>query len=715
MTDRTLTVTVFDDLGGAWKDDCPVPWGEFADFLREAVTRVYRDKDDRPLASLGTYGDQRTEKGSLRSVKNRRAVSGVECDLDNGMLTLEDVQQRLQGIEAIIVPSASHTEDHPRLHVYVPLSRDYRPEDRAQFVRQLNHLLDGNLADESFSDHLALYIGPVRGGAELVIERTRGKFLDQIPDLPECGKASKRNDHPETSSKIQEGDRHNTLVKMGGLVRRAGTSPEATAAVIQTINATDCDPPLSEDELLRIMRDIGSKSPGNPNDDLKFAGESGLTERFAQRYANQFRYVSDLGKWHVWDGTRWKKDIRNAVTAAAMEMCSEIGAVVRASKAFDNDKARIRWARYFESARIIEATVRLASKSPALVLTSDQLDADDFLFNTADGTVDLRTGVMRPHNPRDLITKLAGASLADIPCPVFEKFLDDITCGDSELAEYLQTALGACLSGAVNDHWLMFWYGEGRNGKNTLGDTVMKLMGEYAKVVPTQTLMTDRHSNRHPTEIANLRGVRLAVSSEVSAGQYWDDSKLNSLTGDTMLSARSMRTDHFEFPRTHKHLIYGNNQPRLRIVNPAISERMHIVPFRATFTAALGNEDRKMPKKLLCEGAGILQWLVDGHLRWRKEGLRRCKAVGTATGEYLKSQSTVEMWVDQCLVIVKDDGRSASQWMKGDDLYMDYRRWKERNGEFPLSRPIWGSQMGKQYKTKTSNGVRYVGVASFKK
>ena len=156
--------------------------------------------------------------------------------------------------------------------------------------------------------------------------------------------------------------------------------------------------------------------------------------------------------------------------------------------------------------------------------------------------------------------------------------MGEITDGDRELELFIQSALGACLSGATEDHWLLFFTGGGRNGKNTLGDAVQRVLGDYATTVPSETLMA-RHQE-HKTEMMNLKGRRLVTSSEVEDGAFWAESKINSVTGDAILSGRYMRQDYVEFPRTHKHLIYGNSRPQLRNITQALRSRLKIVAQR---------------------------------------------------------------------------------------------------------------------------------------
>ena len=257
----------------------------------------------------------------------------------------------------------------------------------------------------------------------------------------------------------------------------------------------------------------------------------------------------------------------------------------------------------------------------------------------------------------------------------------------------------------------MFWFGPGRNGKNTLGDLVGEILGDFAKQVPVQTLMADEHGSRHPTEIANLRGLRLAISSEIGEGEHWNEVRVKELTGDTTLSARLMRQDFFEFRRTHKHLVYGNHRPLLRIVDPAMAARLHIVPFDATFTAELGNLDPQMPQKLRAEAPAILAWLVEGHMKWREDGtLKRCERVEHSTNEYLESQSTLDQWIDDRCVKLADDGRSGRGWPKASDLYADFAAWKRDRGEHPLSQTRWGEWVERRFRRVSADGKRYVGI-----
>ena len=412
---------------------------------------------------------------------------------------------------------------------------------------------------------------------------------------------------------------------------------------------------------------------------------------FTALYADKLLYAHDTGKWYGYRDGRWLADelgkVRNLIR----------GACRRGS-------AKAKTAAHHSA---VESMCKAAPEFA--VMASATFDRNNYLLNTPGGVVDLLTGNLLPHAPELMLSKVARVTPAlGEHAPVFDKFIDEITDGDTELAYFLKVSLGACLSGAVESHWLLFWIGTGRNGKNTLGDLVMWIMGEYAKKVPATVLMAKEHEG-HPTEMANLMGARLCVSSEIEQGAFWQEAKLNELTGDGTISARFMRQDFFEFFRTHKHLVFGNNRPRLKTVTEALKARIKIVPFKVSF---VGREDPDLPTKLQAEAPAVLQWLIDGHLEWLRLGKRlpKCAAVEAESANYFDSQSVVEMWMSEHLLVVPDDGRGGRGWPAAKPLYDDYVKWKTDRGEKPQSMTLWGEAMSKRFeKVKAGGYLRYRG------
>jgi P4 family phage/plasmid primase-like protien len=425
---------------------------------------------------------------------------------------------------------------------------------------------------------------------------------------------------------------------------------------------------------------------------LQLGTQDSVAQIFAQRMSGKMLYNHTRDKWLEWDGTRWQIEATKKALNFARDLARSVNYEGRSS---------------LGSAAFCIGVEQLAKADPLLSAKGSEFDRDNYLLNTPAGTLDLSTRELRNHNPEDRITLCTAVAPSADGGASFERFLAEITQGDRELAEFLQVSLGACSSGAVESHWLLFWIGQGRNGKNTLGDLVLDAMGDYARKVPAATLMA-KPQEGHPTEIANLQGIRLAVSSEINDGEHWNEARINEVTGDATLSARFMRGDLFTFQRTHKHLIFGNHRPQLRNVSDAVKSRIKIVPFKASF---LGREDFDLPKRLRENLGYVLDWLIQGHRKWYEASkqLPSCKAVETESADYFAAQSTPEMWLAECVQILDPDTRPTSHCPKSSDLYRHYANWKKDRGEVPLSQTRWAEKMRK-FKKEASNGVRYRGL-----
>jgi putative DNA primase/helicase len=327
------------------------------------------------------------------------------------------------------------------------------------------------------------------------------------------------------------------------------------------------------------------------------------------------------------------------------------------------------------SAKTVSAIERLAKSDRRMAATIDQWDADPWLLNTPDGVIDLRTGTVRAHRADDYMTKITAAGPGG-GCPIFLKFLDRITGSDAELIAYLRRVLGYALTGATRDHALFFGYGTGANGKSVLLSTVAGILGDYHKTAPIETF-TASNVDRHPTDLAMLRGARLVTATETEEGRQWAESRIKSLTGGDRVSARFMRQDFFEYTPQFKLFIAGNHRPGLRSVDEAIRRRFHLIPFAVTIPPE--ERDSELTEKLKAEWPGILAWIVAGCLKWQSEGLAAPKAVTDATAEYLNSEDAIAAWIeDRC-------ERDVNAWSGASALFASWASWANKAGENPGS------------------------------
>ena len=236
---------------------------------------------------------------------------------------------------------------------------------------------------------------------------------------------------------------------------------------------------------------------------------------FTQRMKGKMLYDRTRNAWMEYDGTRWRKDQLGKAYNFIRDISRELNYDGKASMG---------------AASFCEGVDRHLQSAPEFARTTDQFDLDNYLVNTPAGTFDLRTFKMRPHDPADLITLCTAAAPESGGGEEFMKFMGEITLNDWDLILFHQVSLGACLSGAVESHWMLFWTGGGRNGKNTLGDLVQDAMGDYARKVPASTLMA-KSFDGHPTDIANLQGLRLATSSEINDGDHWNEALISEVAG----------------------------------------------------------------------------------------------------------------------------------------------------------------------------------------
>lgn len=367
-------------------------------------------------------------------------------------------------------------------------------------------------------------------------------------------------------------------------------------------------------------------------------------ERLVEVNGEDLRFVGIWKKGLAWDGQRWCLDEtgfwdRAAIRTVRQMLEESVDRLREADLAGDDDaapkkdaKRYYKWAVESQSAKRINSMRMLAQKAETLAISHEKLDADPWLLNVQNGTIDLRTGDLREHRREDLITKIAPVDYdPDAACPSWEAFLERVMGGNADLIDYLQRMIGYALTGSVQEHVLGFFFGGGANGKSTFLGTVHAMLGDYASPAPRGLLFRSR-GDRHPTELASLHGRRFVTCSEIEDGQSFDEALTKDLTGGDPIECRRMREDFWTFQPTHKLFLAGNHKPTVRGDDEGIWRRMRLVPW--TVTIPHEERDPLLPQRLRGELPGILRWAVEGCLAWQKRGLSEPKAVRDATASY---------------------------------------------------------------------------------
>jgi putative DNA primase/helicase len=385
---------------------------------------------------------------------------------------------------------------------------------------------------------------------------------------------------------------------------------------------------------------------------------------FAEEHRDRLRYVAAWARWQLWSGMRWASDETLRSFDLARHACRN--AAVRC----EQPKA----AASIASARTVAAVERLARADRRIAATTGQWDSDPWSLNTPGGIFDLRSGVAKPHDATDYcskITRVAPDSSCDIS--TWCAFLDRVTGRDEALIAFLRRMLGYGLTGLIREHALFFLYGTGANGKSTFLTAAAGAMGDYHRTAAIETF-TASANERHPTDLAALRGARMVTAVETEEGRRWAESKIKSLTGGDEIAARFMRQDFFTFTPVLKLVIAGNHKPSLDSVDEAIRRRFHLVPF--TITVPPEERDDRLGEKLAAEQPGILRWMIEGCAEWQRVGLSPPPAVLSATADYLEAEDAIGAWIE----IAGD--RDANAFETTGALFASWRKHAAAGGEW---------------------------------
>lgn len=400
----------------------------------------------------------------------------------------------------------------------------------------------------------------------------------------------------------------------------------------------------------------------------------GNAERMHDQHRAALRYVSAWGAWVSWDGCRWKRDELGRADQLGFKTVRSIYLEAAAATDPEESKNLSAWAYKSESGKSINSMMTLAKK--LLAIDASKLDADPMALNVANGTLDLRTGKLRPHRQDDLITRLAPVVFdPSATCPTWDAFFERIfRRASTALRHFIQAAVGYTLTADVSEQVLFFAHGGGSNGKGTFVGTLQTMMGDYAKQGAPDLLLAKRGES-HPAEQADLQGARLVSCSEVEQGRSFAEVAVKQLTGGDRIKARLMRQDFFEFAPTHKIFLSANHKPKVRGTDHAIWRRIKLIPFLEKITGA--EKDPHLKDKLELELPGILAWSVRGTMAWVKDGLGEAPEVAQATQQYRHEQDRLATFLEESFE-VDPDGRASNA-----DIYRVYTVWCQRNGEQP--------------------------------
>lgn len=427
----------------------------------------------------------------------------------------------------------------------------------------------------------------------------------------------------------------------------------------------------------------------------------GNTDRMFDQFRETVRWSPERKMWLHWTGQRWEWDRGTYIVFLAKEVVKSIYHEAADTQDDARRQELAKWALKSESERAISAMVELFKTERGIPIRLSDIDADCWLLNCRNGTIDLQSGELLSHSSADYLTRLIDVDYnPDTDCPLWTAFLDKVTGGDIDLQQYLQRAIGYSLTADTSSQVLFFLYGLGNNGKSTFVSTLRTLLGEYAHRASTDTFM-QKDKNGGPQEsLANLKGKRFVTASELEDGKKLATSLVKDLTGGETISADRKYEHQFEFMPTFKIWLSGNHKPTITDTTLSIWRRVKLIPF--TIRILDSEIDNGMAEKLRKEHEGILAWAVKGCLEWQKAGLAEPTAVSGATAVYRNESDILHDFLEDSCVFA--DGELLSK----KELRELYETWCKDNHLEPITQRTFRNRLVEKGIMETRSGqTRY--------
>lgn len=447
------------------------------------------------------------------------------------------------------------------------------------------------------------------------------------------------------------------------------------------------------------------------------AQEYGDAELMAEFYRGKMVYDHAEGAWYLWRGHYWERDKVGIVyRAIARKIAPQyLHAAAEAAEAGQDDTSKKMAARAaaLRNKKRMDNVLSLASRQDGIALTGDEWDADPWVLGCGNGVIDLRSGKIRPGRPEDYIRAHSPVMWDQYAtCPTWQRFMSEVFGGDADLVAFMRRLLGYSITGLTREHVFPVLWGEGRNGKSTMLETLADVLGnDIATSSQADALMDASRGGDGPKPfIWSLRGKRLVWASESNEGRRINEGLVKQLTGGDRLNVRTLHSKPVEFLPTHTLLLLTNHKPHINADGSAIWDRVYLIPYTQRFIdqPQAENEHKRDPdlrEKLQAELPGILAWLVRGCLEYQTLGLIAPAAIVAATSEYRDEEDTTGMYVqERC--ILKDGAE-----VKSSLLYQDYSSWCKENGIQPMSITAFGKWIKKRVKSRRDgDGVYLEGI-----
>ena len=461
-----------------------------------------------------------------------------------------------------------------------------------------------------------------------------------------------------------------------------------------------------------------------------------------------FRTEGKDGEWLYWDSRRWVHDRTNAarrkawltVQQAINEL--ELERTVQEERGIEIDKklsedipkeekdllieerksviAKIRtFTRHIEviqSRNKISSMLAETAALPGVAADPQDFDTDLYSLNLLNGTYNLETHKLEPHNREHKITRLAPTRYDPAAkAPLFNRFLERVQ-PDQEIREYLQRWFGYCLTGDIGEGIITIFIGNGANGKSVLLSVLSDVIQEYARTTEVGAFTEDQDSKAEIGK-ADLKGHRMVLAIESKKeGVRINEGMVKQITGGDKIKGRKLYGMPFEFKPTFKVTFSVNSKPLINDTTNSMRRRLAFVPFDVMIPKE--EQDIHLTDKLMEERSGILNWMIEGLKAYQHNGLKPPESVTQATTEYMEDMDLFGQMAQVTWFF------SETQVTFASTLFHSHTIYQKKIGSKPLGLRTfyeklekWAKEQSTEHpfikKDRDRRGVFYSGIAIY--
>jgi putative DNA primase/helicase len=431
-------------------------------------------------------------------------------------------------------------------------------------------------------------------------------------------------------------------------------------------------------------------------------------ERFLDLWGDEICYQAETRKWLVWDGIRWKQDQLEEVFNNAVEFAKGLH-----SPEITSSTEGKKYAQRANSHAGLNAFLVIAQKKKTVPAAA--FDSHPYLINCTNGTLDLRTFELLPHDRTKLITKVVACEYdPDAEAPEFLEFLETVQ-PDRKIRAFLQRSIGYSLLGVVRERAFWILYGIGNNGKSIFLILFIKLLRDYASGTTANSIMA-RKGSQIPNDIARLKGQRFVIVPETQEDEKIDAALVKALSAGDTITARFLFGEFFDFQFTGKLWIATNNKPVITDRSKGFWDRVIVVPFAQDIPPDKVIKSDDLIANLLAEAPGIFAWAVQGCRDYFElDSLDVPAEIQNQIDSYRGEQDPIAQFLEsRCVTYEQARSNSPNSYLHESDfraantnVYRAYQVFCDESGESPISKKKFTQDLLRRGFANGNSGGRY--------